>query len=442
MAKHVRITDSARENFMPTMDTPDAAGYIHLTDGTNVLSVYPTGALKVTDTTDGPVEPGTAAANSQLAGAVYNSGGITMFNAQQSAMQMDNTGNLKVTVSGAILANPVAGASVLSTVNSSSTPLSGNATFTGSGELCIDYASIVIQVYSSHASASGGLQVQFSTNNTNWDKAVVYTVSATQPENYIEFPRARYMRIVYTNGATLQTSFRLQTIFHYSPVNSRHTTLDAELNAHETCVLGRHAIVGFDPTTNAPYNAKVNSSGQLLVATAGAAGPSNTEATESVAKRSYQTTITILLHTTNEYAMILFNNPTGSGKTVYIRNITFANTTGANKSVTLKVYADPTVTVAGTPLTATTMYVGSNAPSTATTVTYNNIGLQGNNNVTQTMTVTNFGTNLSTMVATNETSNIDYNWGLLVSPNHKILITALAAANNQNTTINIIWTEV
>jgi hypothetical protein len=127
---------------------------------------------------------------------------------------------------------------------------------------------------------------------------------------------------------------------------------------------------------------------------------------------------------------------------VYIRNITFANTTGANKSVTLKVYADPTVTVAGTPLTATTMYVGSNAPSTATTVTYNDIGLQGNNNVTQTMTVTNFGTNLSTMVATNETSNIDYNWGLLVSPNHKILITALAAANNQNTTINIIWTEV
>lgn len=104
-------------------------------------------------------------------------------------MQMDNTGNLKVTVSGAILANLVAGASVLSTVNSTATLLAANGVFTGSSELCIDYASIVIQVYSSHASATGGLQVQFSSTGSNWDKSVVYTITATRPENYIEFAR-------------------------------------------------------------------------------------------------------------------------------------------------------------------------------------------------------------------------------------------------------------
>lgn len=63
MAKHVRICDADRNQFLPTMDEPATAGYIHLTDGTNVMNVYPSGALKMTDTADGTVTPGTAAAN-------------------------------------------------------------------------------------------------------------------------------------------------------------------------------------------------------------------------------------------------------------------------------------------------------------------------------------------------------------------------------------------
>jgi hypothetical protein len=392
------------------------------------------GNLKVTSATaDGPVDPGTAASNSQLAGGVYNSNDVSLSSGQQAALQLDARGYLKTTLADTN--------SEVSTANSTSTALNANGVFTGTSEEVKDIASIVIQVYSSHASAANGLQIQFSTNNSNWDKVVLYNVAATTPINLVEFPRARYYRVVYTNGATLQTAFRLQTIFHYSPVNLRHTTFDTALNAYETCVLTRSALVGFDPTTNVPYNAKVNSAGQLLVATAGASGPSTTEATESFSKRAYQTTVTIQLPTITEYNMIYFKNPAGSGKTIYVRNITFANTTGANKTVTLKVYSNPTVSVAGTTLTPTSMYVGGAAANTVTAVTYNNIGLHGHD-VTQTMTVTNNGTVLSIMVATHETSNIDYNWGLIVAADNSLLVNGIASGNNQNITINIIWSEV
>ncbi len=48
----------------------------------------------------GTKAPGTAAASSELAGGVYNSGGVTLTTGQQAAIQLDASGNLKVTGGG------------------------------------------------------------------------------------------------------------------------------------------------------------------------------------------------------------------------------------------------------------------------------------------------------------------------------------------------------
>jgi hypothetical protein len=51
----------------------------------------------VKDQADGPVTPGTVASFSQLAGGQYNSTAPTLTNTQQASLQLDASGNLKVT---------------------------------------------------------------------------------------------------------------------------------------------------------------------------------------------------------------------------------------------------------------------------------------------------------------------------------------------------------
>lgn len=102
----------------------------------------------------------------------------------------------------------------VSTDNSTTAVLGGAAAFTGTGEDVSKFRSIIVSVYASHASAASGLALQFSSNGTNWDIEHTFSVSATTGAYYIVPVLAQYFRVVYTNGGTLQTSFRLQTILH------------------------------------------------------------------------------------------------------------------------------------------------------------------------------------------------------------------------------------
>jgi hypothetical protein len=102
----------------------------------------------------------------------------------------------------------------VSTDNSTTSVLGAAAVFTGTGEDVSKFRTVVVSVYASHASASDGFEVHFSSNGTNWDITKTYSVSATTGA-YVAVPvLAQYFRVKYTNGGTLQTSFRLQTILH------------------------------------------------------------------------------------------------------------------------------------------------------------------------------------------------------------------------------------
>lgn len=122
----------------------------------------------------------------------------------------------------ATAANQIAGNASLTTIatngfvstsNSSATPLAISGVFTGTGEDLTQYGFINISVISNVASAVNGLSIQQSSDNTNWDLQDNYSIPASTGKTFSVPRQARYVRVVYTNGGTIQASFRLQTIF-------------------------------------------------------------------------------------------------------------------------------------------------------------------------------------------------------------------------------------
>ncbi len=103
---------------------------------------------------------------------------------------------------------------VVSTVNSSTATLAGDAVFTGTGEDVSNYASVSVFYKSDVAAAASGLSIQFSTDNTNWDAQLVGDLGAKTFQVHRLVPAAKFFRVVYTNGSDAQSLFRLQCIFH------------------------------------------------------------------------------------------------------------------------------------------------------------------------------------------------------------------------------------
>lgn len=112
------------------------------------------------------------------------------------------------------IANAAPAGNVISLLNSSAVTLTANSTYTGTGEDVSNFSEMRVSVTASHASASDGLSIQQSPDNVNWDITDTYTVSATSPKTTVVPRQARYFRIVYTNGGTNLTSFRLQVILN------------------------------------------------------------------------------------------------------------------------------------------------------------------------------------------------------------------------------------
>lgn len=125
-----------------------------------------------------------------------------------SVQVVDGSGNQVTSFSGS------GTQSAISTNNSTTAALNAAATFTGTADEITQYASITVGVIASHASATDGLSLEQSSDGTNWDIIDTYTVPATTGKTFGVQCTARYFRVRYTNGGTLQTSFRLQTILH------------------------------------------------------------------------------------------------------------------------------------------------------------------------------------------------------------------------------------
>lgn len=103
--------------------------------------------------------------------------------------------------------------SLVSTANSSAVNIAGAGTFIGPAEDVSSYSHVSVVIFSSHASATDGLQIQQSTNGTDWDFSDVFTIPAAAGKAFSVPVQAQFFRINYANGATLTTAFRLQVIY-------------------------------------------------------------------------------------------------------------------------------------------------------------------------------------------------------------------------------------
>ena len=157
--------------------------------------------------------------------------------------QSTTAGNFKVSVEE--IQNKI------STDNSTTSTLAGDAVFTGTGEDISNFANVTIQLDSSHDSATDGMTFQFSIDNTNWDDVYTFTYTASEGARRFQFPgTAQYFRLVYTNGSTQQDHFRVQTILHVSDIlTSIHrlkddVSTDRSLQIVKSALMTRSDIVG------------------------------------------------------------------------------------------------------------------------------------------------------------------------------------------------------
>ena len=116
---------------------------------------------------------------------------------------------------------------IIDSTNSTTTPLGGGAIFTGTGVNVSSHSNLTIQLFSDQASATNGVQFQFSIDGTNWDISHNFTLSASDGRRFQLGIHAQYFRIVYTNGATPQGVLRIQTIIHGNqPITTIHRLSD------------------------------------------------------------------------------------------------------------------------------------------------------------------------------------------------------------------------
>lgn len=121
----------------------------------------------------------------------------------------------------------------ISTNNSTSTALPADTggsdhIFTGASESVKDFGMILVSLLSDADSATDGLSVEFSPDNSNWDSQDVFTIPANTAKTFSFQPIYEYFRIVYTNSTGAQTFFRLQTQFKLTYVKpSSHRIQDA-----------------------------------------------------------------------------------------------------------------------------------------------------------------------------------------------------------------------
>lgn len=233
------------------------------TDGTNSQAYLATGEAKVSvtqalpagannigsvnqgtspwitkDSANGAVAPGTAASFSELAGGQYNSAGVTLTTGQQSAVQLDASGNLK-----AVINQPLpAGTNLIGAVNldlagspvSATNPVPVVLSAGVSGNIVNNYntaaavasgatsnhtytitTSKAFQGKKIHAAASGKLkiEVQITPDGTTFTSLFVAFNSTATPNIDIDMDQILFLEAAGTGAAIRIIRSNLEPVF-------------------------------------------------------------------------------------------------------------------------------------------------------------------------------------------------------------------------------------
>lgn len=207
-------------------------------------------------------------------------GKFTTLNAKDFATSAkQDTGNSSLSsIDGKLQAN-----GVVDSGNSSVTPLGIGGVFTGAAFEVTKYTTVNVNVASDVASATNGVTVQFSSDGTNWDHSHSTTYTAVSGLGYVFNVEFKFARVVYTNGASAQSYFRLQTIFKSTLLPASLYTLSQGLSSNMFAPLSRSIITGETTGGGGGYvNVKVNPSGALVADVTGSVSVSNFPATQAI----------------------------------------------------------------------------------------------------------------------------------------------------------------
>jgi len=191
--------------------------------------------------------------------------------------------------------------SVIDTNNTTTTPLGGGATYTGTATDVIGYAAVAVTVATDVDSAASGMQFQFCPDSsfgaTNTDSHDFNLDASDSEQRRFQFPvTAQYFRVKYTNGGGAQNNFDVQTILHRQNIlTSIHrlgndTTLDRSAELVKALILGETSAGG-----GGTVNVKVSPSGALEVNAGQGDDPWNCDITANTIGLATQTTLAALL---------------------------------------------------------------------------------------------------------------------------------------------------
>lgn len=155
---------------------------------------------------------------------------------------------------------------VISTDNSTTTPLGSGGVFQGLSADVLQFGVIQILVNASHDSAALGLVFQASHDSVTWFDTDSYNYIAGSVKTYSLAPAARHFRVKFTNGGTAQTDFTLQTIFKKTYTKPSSHRIGDVMVADDDAEIVQAVIAGKSTAGGGSYvDVKVNPSGALTV---------------------------------------------------------------------------------------------------------------------------------------------------------------------------------
>lgn len=175
-------------------------------------------------------------------------------------------------------------ANIIDTNNSSVTQLDPGGTneFIGTATDVSQYSSVAVTVHSDQDSAVDGMKFEFSQDGTNWDDSYVFNLEASDSQTRrFQFPvTAQYFRVCYTNGTTLTTEFRVQTILHRENIlTSIHRIKDAVKDDRSAQIMKSAIIAQREGAAVQDFHpVQADVSGNLKVTTVGSDIPADPSA--------------------------------------------------------------------------------------------------------------------------------------------------------------------
>ena len=139
--------------------------------------------------------------------------------------------------------------SEVDTGNTSTTLLDAGEAFIGTVKESLDYAEISVAVYSDVDSAIDGLCVDYSNDGTTFapNCGDRFTIKAGMEKTFSFQPQRRYFRVSYTNGATPQTAFNLETLLRKTRGKPSSHRIQDMIVADDDAELVKAVLTGQNP---------------------------------------------------------------------------------------------------------------------------------------------------------------------------------------------------